>query len=134
MVILPIANATIGNIIKILTFSYRIITLKEKEGVLKMSKHEEDTEEKIDKIKVSIKEIKKKLSKLGIMHTGSINTQYNICGNPNCACKNKENPKKHGPYYQLSYPNKGRSTTKFIKEEELKTIRKQVEIIKNSKR
>lgn len=92
-----------------------------------MSKHEKDTEEKTDKIKVSIKEIKKKLSKLGIMHPGSINTQYNVCGNPNCACKNKENPKKHGPYYQLSYSNKGKSTTKFIKEEEIKTTRKQIE-------
>ena len=67
------------------------------------------------------------------MHPGSINTQYNVCGNPNCACKNKENPKKHGPYYQLSYSNKGRSTTKFIKEEELKTIRKQVENYKKFK-
>jgi len=84
-------------------------------------------EEKIDKIEASIKGIKKKLSKLGIMHPGSINTQYNICGNPSCACKNKENPKKHGPYYQLSYSNKGKSTTRFIKEKELKKTRKQVE-------
>ncbi len=93
-----------------------------------------EVEEEIDEIKVSIKEIKKKLLKLGIMHPGSINTQYNVCGNANCACKNKENPKKHGPYYQLSYSNKGRSTTRFIKEEEVKKTRKQVENYKTFKK
>ncbi len=94
----------------------------------------QETEKKIKNIQAEIKEVKKKLTKLGIMHPGSISTQYNVCGNPSCACKNKENPKKHGPYYQLSFSNKGKSTTRFIKEDEIKKIKKQVESYKNFKK
>lgn len=49
---------------------------------------------------------------------GSISTQYNVCGTPNCKCKDKENPIKHGPYYQLSYTVLGKSSSKFIKKED----------------
>lgn len=65
-----------------------------------------------------IEEIKRALSAIGEMHPGSISEQYNVCGNPNCACKNPENPKKHGPYLQLSFTRKGKSTTRFIKPDE----------------
>ena len=89
----------------------------------------QEVEKEMKDIEIEIKAIKKKLSKLGIMHPGSISTQYNVCGNPNCACKNKENPKKHGPYYQLSFSRKGKSTTRFIKEDEIEKTRKQIETI-----
>jgi len=62
-----------------------------------------------------IEEIKKLLSNLGAMRPGSISMQYNVCGNPNCRCKDPKNPQKHGPYHQLSYSHKGKSTTEFIK-------------------
>ena len=75
-----------------------------------------------------IAEIKRRISDLGNVRSGSISTQYNVCGKPNCACKDKENPKKHGPYYQLSYYNdKSRHTTSFVKRENVSVIQEEVE-------
>lgn len=62
-----------------------------------------------------IEEIKKRLVALGEMRPGSLSKQYNVCGNPTCRCKDPKNPQKHGPYYQVSYTHKGKSTTQFVK-------------------
>lgn len=60
------------------------------------------------------------------MRPGSLSTQYNVCGNPNCRCKRSDNPIKHGPYYQISYTRKGRSKTEFVKSEDVKEVRLQL--------
>ena len=73
-----------------------------------------------------IETIKRKLSVLGDMRPGSLSTQFNVCGNPTCRCKDKDNPKKHGPYYQLSYTHKGRSKSEFVKKENLAEVKKQI--------
>jgi hypothetical protein len=70
--------------------------------------------------------IKKKLAALGDMRPGSLSQQYNVCGNPTCRCKDPENPKKHGPYYQLSYTHTGRSTSEFVKKEDLAEVKKRI--------
>lgn len=68
-------------------------------------------------IERKIETIKKKILNLGGMHPGSLSKQYNICGNPTCRCKDPENPRKHGPYYQLSFVHRGKSSSRFIKKE-----------------
>ena len=80
-----------------------------------------------------VQEIKKEISELGEMHPGSLSTQYNVCGNPNCACKDPVNPKKHGPYNQLSFSRKGKSSTRFIKEPDLEQVRQQIRNYKKFK-
>lgn len=52
---------------------------------------------------------------LGPIHPGSLRTQYNVCGTPGCACKDPRHPQKHGPYHQLSYTWRGKSTTRFVR-------------------
>jgi len=49
-----------------------------------------------------------------------------MCGTKNCRCKDKENPQKHGPYYSLSYSIRGRSTSRFIRAEQVADIKKQL--------
>jgi hypothetical protein len=44
---------------------------------------------------------------------------------PGCKCK-ADPPVKHGPYYQVSYTRKGKSSTKFVKKEDLPEVRKQL--------
>jgi len=73
-----------------------------------------------------IARIKKSLAALGDMRPGSISEQYNVCGNPTCSCKDPVNPKKHGPYYQLSYTHNGKHTTEHVKREVVNEVRKQV--------
>jgi hypothetical protein len=72
-----------------------------------------------------IEEVKRQLAALGEMRPGSLSTQYNVCGSPGCRCKASP-PQKHGPYYQVSYTWKGKSGTRFVRKEELSSIRQQL--------
>ena len=71
-----------------------------------------------------IEQIRKKLVQLGPMLPGSISEQWNVCGTPRCRCKDPERPVKHGPYYQLSFTVGGKSSTMFIKKEDLTEVRR----------
>jgi hypothetical protein len=73
-----------------------------------------------------IERIKARLCALGDMRPGSLSKQYNVCGNPSCRCKDKANPRKHGPYYQLSYVHRGKSTTEFVRKEDIAQVRRQI--------
>ena len=78
------------------------------------------------KLQARIKKIQQRLAAMGEMRPGSLSKQYNVCGNPNCRCKDPENPKKHGPYYQLSYTHKGKSTTEFVKKDMVSEVKQQI--------
>jgi Family of unknown function (DUF6788) len=47
------------------------------------------------------------------MRIGSVVKQYMFCGKASCAC-HREPQKKHGPYYYLSYKEKGKSRYKYL--------------------
>jgi hypothetical protein len=76
-------------------------------------------------IERQIEKVKRDLAALGDLRPGSLSTQYNVCGSPGCRCKATP-PKKHGPYYQVSYTRKSKSSTKFVRKEDLPAIRKQL--------
>lgn len=60
------------------------------------------------------------------MRPGALSEQYNVCGKPGCRCKDPRHPKKHGPYYQLSYTHLGKSTTEFVKRDMVEEVRRQL--------
>ena len=70
--------------------------------------------------------IKQQISKLGDLRPGALSKQYNICGNPNCRCK-ADPPVKHGPYYQISFTRHGKSSSQFVREEDLAQVQQQLE-------
>jgi hypothetical protein len=72
-----------------------------------------------------IENVKRKLVALGDMRPGTLSTQYNVCGTPGCQCK-AQPPKKHGPYYQVSFTRKGKGSSKFVRKEDLAAVRKQI--------
>ena len=78
------------------------------------------------KLRDQISRVKKDLAALGEMRPGALGEQYNVCGNPNCRCKDKKNPQKHGPYFQLSYTWKGRSKTEFVKPDDVIAVKEQL--------
>jgi len=84
------------------------------------------TTKKIKSLQSQIQGIKEALLELGEMRPGSLSKQYNVCGNPSCRCKDAKNPKKHGPYYQVSYTHRGKSSSMFVKREEVKEVREQL--------
>lgn len=77
------------------------------------------------RILLQIENVKRKLAALGDLRPGTLSTQYNVCGSPGCQCK-AQPPKKHGPYYQVSFTRKGKSSSKFVRKEDLKAIRQQL--------
>ena len=70
-----------------------------------------------------LKKMIEKQIKLGAMIPGRIREQYSVCGKTGCACRDKINPRKHGPYNQLSFSTKGKSSTMFIKRPDLEVAR-----------
>jgi hypothetical protein len=80
----------------------------------------------ISQIEQRIQKIKDELLALGPIHPGSLSEQYNVCGTPGCQCKDPKNPKKHGPYYQLSYTWRGKSTSAFVRAPRVKAVRGKV--------
>ena len=66
-----------------------------------------------------VKALLHQLRHIGPVLPGSITTQYNVCGKPRCRCKDPVNPEKHGPYPQLSFAVGGRSSTLFLKADEV---------------
>lgn len=77
------------------------------------------------RIERQIEKVKRDLAALGDLRLGSLSTQYNVCGSPGCRCKASP-PEKHGPYYQVSFTRKGKSSSKFVKKKDLPAIRKQL--------
>lgn len=73
-----------------------------------------------------IQQIKRELASIGDMRPGSLSKQYNVCGNPRCQCKDPREPKRHGPYYQVSYAHRGKSTTQFIRPEFVAEVEEQL--------
>lgn len=73
-----------------------------------------------------IRRIKEKILAIEEMRPGSLSEQFNVCGNPNCRCKDPDHPKKHGPYYQISYTRKGKSKTEFVRKEMVAGVKREL--------
>jgi hypothetical protein len=84
------------------------------------------TTSSIQKSEQRIQQIKAELASLGDMRPGSLSKQYNLCGQPNCRCKDPQHPQRHGPYDQLSWVHRGKSTTQFIRPPLLPEVRAQI--------
>lgn len=85
------------------------------------------------KEKKEIEKIKNKINNLGPMLPGSISEQYNVCGKLGCKCKTGTPPVRHGPYYQLSFSLGRKSSSLFIKKNDLKETMERIETFKQFK-
>jgi hypothetical protein len=93
-----------------------------------------NTTQAIEKLEAQIGQIKTQLQGHGPMRPGSLSRQYNVCGKPGCRCKDPENPRRHGPYYQLNYVYRGKKTSKFIRREILSQVRAELANYKRFRR
>lgn len=85
-------------------------------------------------IEKKIEKIKQELLILGPMRPGTLSRQYAACQKPGCACMDPVKPKKHGPFYQLSYSHQGKSTTRFVRPEYVAIVRKELAAYKRFKK
>jgi len=72
-----------------------------------------DVEKKLRRYRKEYERIKERIVKIGFICKGSISERWIPCGNPKCAC-HKDIKKRHGPYYQLSWKEKGKTLSHFI--------------------
>jgi len=77
-------------------------------------------------IEKRITEIKLELQGIGPMRPGSLSEQYTVCGKAGCRCADPKHPRKHGPYYQLSFVHRGKSTTQFIRAPFVPEVKRQL--------
>jgi hypothetical protein len=73
-----------------------------------------------------IQKIKQHIGELGELRPGTLSQQYNVCGSPGCQCKAIP-PLKHGPYYKISVNRHGKSSSHFVREDDLKDVQQQLE-------
>ena len=92
------------------------------------------TNQSIQNLEARIVQLKRQLQAQGPMRPGSLSRQYNVCGKPDCRCKDPKHPRRHGPYYQLNYVYRGKKTSKFIRREVLKQVRAELANYKKFRR
>jgi hypothetical protein len=86
--------------------------------LIRMNRRPSSLESRIEKLKQAIVH-------LGDLRPGKLSQQYNVCGKADCRCK-ADPPQKHGPYYQVSFTRSGKSSTQFVRKEDLAVVRQQL--------
>ena len=86
-----------------------------------------------EKLEAQIEKVKIALLKVGEMRPGSLSQQYSACQKPGCKCVDPVKPQKHGPFYQISYSHRGKSTTQFVRSQFVPQVRKQIAAYKKFK-
>ena len=80
---------------------------------------------RLPSLEARIAKLKRAIVHLGDLRPGKLSQQYNVCGKAECRCK-ADPPQKHGPYYQLSFTRSGKSSTQFVRKEDLAVVRQQL--------
>ena len=83
------------------------------------------TDRRQAQLQAKIAKLKTQLLTLGDLRPGTLSQQYNVCGKPGCQCK-ADPPRRHGPYYQVSFTWQGRSQSQFVRRAEVATVRQQL--------
>ena len=60
--------------------------------------------------------LKAQLTEVGFICEGSLARLYTSCGNPNCRCTDPN--RRHGPYYQLTWKEAGKTVTRRLSADE----------------
>lgn len=84
------------------------------------------------RIHKKIARLKQKIAQLGPMLPGTLSQQWNVCSSPGCSCHTFKS-KRHGPSYQVSFTVKGRSSTLFVKKDDVPEVRLRIRRYKTFK-
>lgn len=75
----------------------------------------EDRQAALDGCRVAYEAAKTRLASVGFTCEGSLVERYTCCHNPNCHCADPQ--RRHGPYFQLSWKEGGRTISRIISPE-----------------
>ena len=76
----------------------------------------EQTERRLERLRCDYEAAKAKLADFGFTCEGSLVERYTTCNNPNCRCADPA--QRHGPYWQLSWKEGGKTISKLLTAED----------------
>ncbi len=65
------------------------------------------------------RELAAQLAQIGLISAGSVTRRYTHCATPGCKC-NSDPPQPHGPYYQWTAKQNGKTVTRRLNADEAK--------------
>jgi len=66
------------------------------------------------------------IKNIGPCLPGSLDPYYSVCGKPGCRCVDKDNPRKHGPYFRLSFSFVKKNSTMFVRKQDVDAVKTMV--------
>jgi Family of unknown function (DUF6788) len=73
-------------------------------------------ERRLERLRRDYEAVKARLPEVGFICEGSLQELYTSCGNPNCRCRDPE--RRHGPYWQLTWKEHGKTVTRRLPAED----------------
>lgn len=83
----------------------------------RLSEHER----RLEALRAGYQAAKARLADVGFTCEGSLVERYTSCHNPRCRCSDPT--QRHGPYWQLSWKESGRTVSRIISAEEAERYR-----------
>jgi len=80
-----------------------------------------ELDRRIETCRADYETAKAALADIGFTCEGSLVTRWRSCGNPHCRCADPD--QRHGPYYQLSWKQDGRTVSRLLTPEEAELYR-----------
>lgn len=73
-------------------------------------------ERRLQRLRADYQAATAKIAEVGFTCEGSLVERYTTCNNPNCRCKDPQ--QRHGPYWQISWKEGGKTVSKLISAED----------------
>lgn len=80
-----------------------------------------ESQRRLEALAAHYQAAKARLGEVGFTCEGSLIQRYTSCHNPNCRCADPS--QRHGPYWQLSWKEGGRTVSRIISAEEAQLYR-----------
>ena len=71
---------------------------------------------RLERLRADYEQAKARIAEIGFTCEGSLIERYTTCNNPNCRCADPE--QRHGPYWQLSWKQGGKTVSKLLSAED----------------
>ena len=71
-----------------------------------------ELERALERCRADYEAAKAAVAEVGFICEGSLVERYTSCGNPNCRCAEPDG--RHGPYYQLSWKEAGKTVSRLL--------------------
>ena len=66
----------------------------------------------LERLRADYEATKARLAEIGFTCEGSVVERYTTCKNPNCRCADPD--QRHGPYWQMSWKQNGKTVSKIL--------------------